>query len=358
MNAAPIRISIVAGGTGGHVFPALAVAERLRAMGHQVTWIGTRDGLEAKLVPPTGIAMEWIVMHGLRGKGLGRILSAPLRILRATWQALAALRRCRAQVVLGMGGFVAGPAGLAAWLSRRPLLIHEQNAAAGMTNKALNYLAQVSLQAFDGALPGAQTVGNPVREAFAAVAPPAERFAGRARMRLLVLGGSLGAQALNERIAPALASLPAAQRPLVRHQGGRTVELAVAAYREAAVEAEVQAFIEDMPEAYGWADLIVCRAGAMTVAELAAAGCAALLVPFPHAVDDHQTSNAEHLVRAGAADLIQERDLDVARLSDYLRQRLADRGQLLQMAEAARAVAQPRALELIVDQCLAQVSAA
>ena len=358
MNTAPIRISIVAGGTGGHVFPALAVAERLRAMGHQVTWIGTRDGLEAKLVPPTGIAIEWIVMHGLRGKGLGRILSAPLRILRATWQALAALRRCRAQVVLGMGGFVAGPAGLAAWLSRRPLLIHEQNATAGMTNKALNHLARVSLQAFDGALPGAQTVGNPVREAFSALPSPAERFSGRTRMRLLVLGGSLGAQALNERIAPALASLPAAQRPLVRHQGGRTVELAEAAYAKAGVEADVQAFIGDMPEAYGWADLVVCRAGAMTVAELAAAGCAALLVPFPHAVDDHQTRNAEQLVQVGAVDLIQERDLDARRLADYLQRRLADRQNLLRMAQAARAAAQPQSLELIVGHCLAQGRAA
>lgn len=344
---------IMAGGTGGHVFPALAVAQALRAQGHRVTWMGTREGLEAKLIPPTGIPVEWIVMHGLRGKGVLRVLSAPLRVLRATWQALRSIRRLRPDVILGMGGYAAGPGGLAGWLLRCPLVIHEQNAAAGMTNQALALLARRRLQAFPNAIRGAEVVGNPVRAEFAALPSPEARFADRSgALRLLVLGGSLGAKALNERLPAALAQLSATQRPEVWHQGGRTVEVAQAAYEKAGVPARVDAFIDDVAAAYAWADLVVCRAGAMTVAELAAAGCAALLVPFPYAVDDHQTRNAQYLVQAGAAELIQERDMDVSALSGRLQALLAGREPLQAMAQRARAAAQPDALRCIVDICL------
>ena len=353
MHRQPLRALIMAGGTGGHVFPALAVAEALRESGHEVTWMGTREGLEAKLVPAAGIPMEWIVMHGLRGKGVLRVLSAPLRILRATWQALQAIRRVRPNVVLGMGGYAAGPGGLAAWLLRRPLVIHEQNAAAGMTNKALALLARRRLQAFPGAISGAEVVGNPVRKQFSALPAPAQRFAGRqGPLRLLVMGGSLGAKALNERVPQALAQIDPAVRPEIWHQGGRTVEVARAAYAAGGIDARVDDFISQVDEAYAWADLVVCRAGAMTVAELAAAGCAALLVPFPYAVDDHQTRNGEFLVQAGAAEMIQERDLDIATLQQALRRLLGDRASLQRMAEQARAAAQPDSLARITEICL------
>lgn len=344
---------IMAGGTGGHVFPALAVAQALRAQGHRVTWMGTREGLEAKLIPPTGIPVEWIVMHGLRGKGVLRVLSAPLRVLRATWQALRSIRRLQPDVILGMGGYAAGPGGLAGWLLRCPLVIHEQNAAAGMTNQALSLLARRRLQAFPGAIAKAEVVGNPVRPEFVALPAPTQRYAARrGALRLLVLGGSLGAKALNERLPQAIARLPVSKRPEIWHQGGRTVEVAEAAYRDAAVTARIEPFIDDVAQAYAWADLVVCRAGAMTVAELAAAGCPALLVPFPYAVDDHQTRNGQYLVAAGAAELIQERDLDVETLARRLEALLADRSALQAMAERARAAAQPESLKRIVDVCL------
>jgi UDP-N-acetylglucosamine--N-acetylmuramyl-(pentapeptide) pyrophosphoryl-undecaprenol N-acetylglucosamine transferase len=346
-----MRILIMAGGTGGHVFPALAVAERLRDAGHEVVWMGTRDGLEARVVPANDFPIVWIRIHGLRGSGLSRLFTAPLVLLRALVQAIAALRRVRPAVVLGMGGFAAGPGGLAAWLLRRPLVIHEQNAAAGLTNRWLARLATRSLQAFPGALPEAEVVGNPVRAGFSTLADPAQRAAQREAIHLLVLGGSLGAKALNERVPAALAQMPVERRPQVWHQGGRTVEVATASYSESGVAARIDAFIEDMPEAYAWADLVVCRAGAMTVAELAAAGVAAVFVPFPYATDDHQSRNAEYLVRAGAAERIAESDLDIQTLAATL-SRLSDREQLLRMAQAARQAATPNACARIADTCL------
>lgn len=347
-------VLIMAGGTGGHIFPGLAVAETLRAQGVPVAWLGAVGGMEAKVVPAHGIELHSIRVGGLRGKGWKTRLAAPLMLLRALLASLAVLRRLNPRSVLSMGGYVAGPGGLAARLLRRPLLVHEQNRVAGFTNRKLAVHAQRVLAGFADALPKAEWVGNPVRAAIAALAPPAQRFAGHAaRARLLVLGGSLGARALNLALPRALALLPAERRPEVLHQcGNRGLDEAREAYAKAGVEAQVVPFIEDMAGTYGWADLAVCRAGALTLAELTAAGLGAVLVPFPHAVDDHQTRNAEALVAAGAAELIQERDLNVQQLAQRLDALLADRAHLLAMAEAARALAKPDAAVVIARACL------
>lgn len=356
MSARGTRVMIMAGGTGGHVFPALAVAAALAEHGADIVWMGTRAGLEARLVPAAGYPLEPISVAGLRGKGLRSWLLAPLRLLRALWQAAAILRRQAPQVVLGMGGFAAGPGGAAARLLRMPLVIHEQNAVAGLTNRLLARVAQVVLEAFPGTFAPARRarcVGNPVRTGILALPEPDERLGRRSgRIRLLVLGGSLGALAINELVPRALALLPAGQRPEVRHQAGRTLDAARAAYDEAGVEAELMEFVDDMAEAYGWADIVVCRAGALTVAELAAAGVGALLIPYPFAVDDHQSTNGAYLVDRAAAVLIQQRDLDAERLCEALRSLCGDRGRLLRMARAARAAAWPRATEDIMDACL------
>lgn len=347
-----MKILIMAGGTGGHVYPGLAVAHALRARGHEVVWLGAPESFESRTVPAQGIAMEYVQVSGLRGKGLLKLLSAPLLILRAIRQALAVLSRVRPDAVLGMGGFAAGPGGVAAWLRRVPLFVHEQNATAGFTNRQLAKLARQALQGFDGALAGGITVGNPVRAEVAALPPPAQRYGAReGALNVLVVGGSQGAKALNEKLPAALALIPVEQRPNVRHQGGRTVDVAEAAYAQYGVQAEVTPFIQDMAAAYAWADLVVCRAGASTVAELATAGVASLLVPFPFAVDDHQTANAGALVQVGAAELIQERELSAERLATLLR--AATRAGCLARAEKARAAAHPRATDDIVERLLA-----
>lgn len=351
------RIAVMAGGTGGHVFPALAVAEALRGLGSQVFWIGTRRGMESRLIPETGFELEWVEIAGLRGKGLRATLSGPFKLFGALRQALAILRRRRPTVVLGMGGFVSGPGGLAARALGIPLVIHEQNAVPGLTNQWLARISSRVFEAFPGSFPNGRhaiATGNPVRRAIAELPPPRERLAGRTgRARLLVVGGSLGAKALNETLPQALALLPAAVRPEVRHQAGeQTLELARAAYAQAGVEAEVSAFIRDMAEAYAWADLVVCRAGALTVSELAAVGLGAILVPYPHAVDDHQVGNARYLTAVGAARLIIQRDLNPTGLAEQLGELLADRALLLRMAEAARARATPDAVRQIAAACL------
>lgn len=354
-----MKIMIAAGGTGGHVYPALAVAKVLMQRGHEVVWMGTPDSFEARVVPQHGIAMELVRVKGLRGKGVIKLLTAPLTLARAMLDAVRVLRRVRPNLVLGMGGFAAGPGGLAAWLFRRPLVIHEQNAAPGLTNRLLARIASKVLQAFPGTFDkfgfkNAITVGNPVRTGFAELPAPALRLSERdAVPRLLVLGGSQGARALNELVPAALALLPEGPRPRVRHQAGRTLDVARAAYAKAGIEGDVTAFIDDMPAAYDWADLVICRSGASTVAELAAAGSAALLVPFPHAVDDHQTRNGEYLVDAGAAELIQEAALCPAHLAEALHALLSDRARLVTMATAARAAAWGAADERIADLCLA-----
>jgi UDP-N-acetylglucosamine--N-acetylmuramyl-(pentapeptide) pyrophosphoryl-undecaprenol N-acetylglucosamine transferase len=357
----PRLVLIMAGGTGGHVFPALALARLLRAASHEVVWLGTQRGLEARVVPAENIAIEWLSMSGLRGKGLMTLLAAPFKLLWSIWQALGVMRRRRPALVVGFGGFVTGPGGLAAWLTRRPLMIHEQNAIAGYSNRLLAHLARSVLAAFPQAFPAgveARVVGNPVRADIVMQPPPADRFARReGALRLLVVGGSLGASRLNSVVPFAIEQSGLQLR--VRHQAGeRGIDAARAAYEEAGVTAEVAPFINDMAEAYADADLVICRAGALTISELAAVGVAAILVPFPAAVDDHQTVNAQFLVREAAAVLIADRDLTPARLAAELKVLCQGRGKLLAMAERARLVAKPRAAEELAAACIAQLEAA
>jgi UDP-N-acetylglucosamine--N-acetylmuramyl-(pentapeptide) pyrophosphoryl-undecaprenol N-acetylglucosamine transferase len=356
-------VLIMAGGTGGHVFPALSIANALRERGVAVVWLGVPGSMESRLVPAQGFPIEWVRVAGIRGKGALAWLLAPMRVLKAVIEAANVLRRIRPRAVLGAGGFVSGPGGIAAWLLRIPLLIHEQNAVAGMTNRWLARLAKQVLEAFPGSFgPGvkARCIGNPVRADIAALPAPNLRFAGRAQpARLLVIGGSQGAQRLNVTVPEALARITLQARPLVRHQtGARGLEAARAAYAAAGVEAELLPFIDDMAAAYAWADLAVCRAGALTIAELQAAGLGAVLVPFPAAVDDHQTKNAAGLVASGAARLVQERDLSATLLGALIAELTGDRAKLLAMAEAARAAAITDAAARIAEFCICAGEAA
>ncbi len=350
------RVMIMAGGTGGHVFPALAVAEELRRRGLEVFWLGSRGGFETGVVPAAGFRAEWISIRGLRGKGFRSWLSAPAKILVAMVQAWRVLRRNRPGLVLGMGGFVTGPGGVMARLAGIPLVIHEQNALPGLTNRWLARIASRVLEAFPGSFGAsgkAELVGNPVRPEIAALAPPSDRMADRSGpRRLLILGGSLGAEALNRVVPAALALLPPAQRPQVRHQAGKGKEQeTAAAYRSAGVTAEVSPFVQEMAEAYGWADLVICRAGALTISELAAAGVGSILVPYPFAVDDHQTRNAAFLVQAGAARLAPQSELTAEGLAALLRELLSEEGRLLAMATIARSLARPEATARVADLC-------
>ncbi|MBT8084341.1 MAG: undecaprenyldiphospho-muramoylpentapeptide beta-N-acetylglucosaminyltransferase [Woeseia sp.] len=361
MNLRPILV--MAGGTGGHVYPALAVANALREQSRDVVWLGTRRGIEARVVPAAGIPIEWVSVQGLRGKGRLTMLLAPLKLLRALWQSLRIVARHRPAAVLGMGGFVSGPGGLAAWLLRRPLIIHEQNAVSGVTNRLLACLARVVLQAFPGSFSArvnARTVGNPVRAEIAAVPPPATRWDGRSgSLRLLVLGGSQGALALNRAVPAALGLLDAEMRPEVRHQAGeRTVAVARESYKVAGIDARIDEYIEDMAAAYAWADLVICRAGALTVAEICAVGLPAIFIPFPAAVDDHQTVNARGLVSVDAALVVQEADLSPAVLADVLQNWCSDRLSLLARAQAARSQARSDSLDVITGICLKLAEAA
>lgn len=350
-------IVIMAGGTGGHVFPALAVADVLRAKGHAVTWIGTRQGLEARVVPAAGIPMEWIDMGGVRGKGAATLLKSPFMLSHALLQALGIFRRLKPAAALGMGGYASAPGGLAARLAGCPLVLHEQNAVPGVSNRLLSRLARRVLEGFPGSFPAARRaeyVGNPVRASIAALPEPEKRFAGReGAMRLLVIGGSQGARVLNEQVPAALALLGPGERPEVLHQTGARDHAAVQArYREHGIEARVAPFIEDMAAAYGWADLAVCRSGALTVAELSAAGLGSLLVPFAAAVDDHQTRNGRFLVSQGAARLLPQSEATSAALMAQLRELMRDRSALLRMAQAARALAKADAAEQVAGACL------
>jgi UDP-N-acetylglucosamine--N-acetylmuramyl-(pentapeptide) pyrophosphoryl-undecaprenol N-acetylglucosamine transferase len=347
-------VLIMAGGTGGHIFPGLAVADCLRAQGVPVVWLGAVGGMETRVVPAQRIELHAVAVGGLRGKGARTRLLAPWMLLRALFASLRVIRKIRPRSVLSMGGYVSGPGGLAAWLLRRPLLVHEQNRVAGFTNRKLAALAKRVMAGFADTLPGAEWVGNPVRDVITMLPPPAQRMTARqGKPRLLVLGGSLGARALNVSLPQALAQLTPAQRPEVLHQSGtRGLDEAREAYAKAGVEADVVAFIDDMAASYGWADLAVCRAGALTLAELTAAGLGAVLVPFPHAVDDHQTRNAEALVAVGAAVVMQESELDVQILGQRLASLLGDRSKLLTMAEAARALAKPDAAAVIAKACI------
>ncbi|MET0290795.1 MAG: undecaprenyldiphospho-muramoylpentapeptide beta-N-acetylglucosaminyltransferase [Steroidobacteraceae bacterium] len=352
-------VLIMAGGTGGHVFPALALARLLREQSREVIWLGTRRGIEARVVPADGFPVEWLSIGGLRGKGALTLLAAPVRLVRALLEALSVMRRHRPAVVVGLGGFVSGPGGVAAWLCRRPLVVHEQNAVAGFTNRCLSHLARTVLTAFPKVFPastGAIEIGNPVRRDIASLPEPAVRFAARqGALRVLVVGGSLGAARLNNALPDAFAALLKQGVQLeIRHQAGeKQIDAARAAYASAQVQADVTPFIADMADAYGWADLIVCRAGALTIAELAAAGVGALLVPYPHAVDDHQTRNAAWLVDAGAALHVADHELTVEHAIALLAPLCADRVRLLAMAEAARRLARPEATEALLRHSLA-----
>ncbi|MEL6749098.1 MAG: undecaprenyldiphospho-muramoylpentapeptide beta-N-acetylglucosaminyltransferase [Pseudomonadota bacterium] len=352
-----MRILITAGGTGGHVFPALVVARQLQGAGHEIRWLGTPDSFESRLVPEHGFTLETIPALRLRGQRIWATIKAPVALLRSVWQARGILRRWQPQVVLGMGGFAAGAGGIAALWQRIPLIIHEQNAVAGLTNRILAHFADRTLSAFADAFPAriqVDVVGNPVRDELYQQPSVAERKAQRApdtSLRLLVLGGSLGAQALNEVIPLALAHLTRSVQVL--HQAGRgKTEQTRAIYQAQQVHADVVPFISDMAAAYAAADLVICRSGALTVAELTAVGCAAILVPYPHAVDDHQTRNAQALVQAGAAKLIPQRDLTPEHLATQLQQLSTNPEQRQQMAEQARTLAQPRAAAQIATACL------
>jgi len=356
-------LMVMAGGTGGHVYPALAVADEMRARGWEVFWLGTRNGLEARVVPAAGVDIVWISMSGLRGYGLLRFALTPFMLLRAFWQSLKTILSRRPDVVLGMGGYTAFPGGMMASLLNRPLVIHEQNSIAGLTNRILACLADQVLVAFPSAFNYKQDkpvpcgkvqtdwTGNPVREPIARMAAAPDKYAGRGGpLRLLVVGGSLGAAALNELLPRALALLPADQRPAVVHQSGRQhVEQLRKNYQAAGVEADVRDYIEDMATLYGWADMAVCRAGAMTVAELACAGVPAVLVPFPFAVDDHQTTNAAFLAESGAAWLMQQKDLNAEKLAAHLAS--LNREQLAAISAKARALAKPEATKTVADVC-------
>jgi UDP-N-acetylglucosamine--N-acetylmuramyl-(pentapeptide) pyrophosphoryl-undecaprenol N-acetylglucosamine transferase len=354
-------VLIMAGGTGGHVFPALAVADELRARGVPVVWLGTKAGIESRLVPQAGYPIEWMSITGLRGKNTLTLLLAPVRIAMACWQALAVLLRRKPCAVLGMGGFASGPGGLMAWLIRKPLLVHEQNAIAGMTNKILAKFASVVLQAFPGVFKNAKTTGNPVRQSICEIKNPESRFsqqgaqqgAQHRNLRLLVIGGSLGAVKLNEIIPLALTEINEDERPEVIHQTGlKNIESAKTIYSDVGVDAKVEAFIDDMPAVYEWADLVICRAGAMTVFELAAAGIASILVPYPHAVDDHQTYNAYYLEKTGAAIIRQQDELSTDWLVGVIKDFSGNRKKLLDMAVAARKLAIPDSAKIIADACL------
>jgi UDP-N-acetylglucosamine--N-acetylmuramyl-(pentapeptide) pyrophosphoryl-undecaprenol N-acetylglucosamine transferase len=346
-------ILIMAGGTGGHIMPGLAVADEMRAAGWDVVWLGAKGGMEERLVPPRGYRTAWIRARALRGKGLLAQLLLPLNLLYAFWQSARALFRERPDVVLGMGGYVAFPGGMMASLFVRPLALHEQNAIAGLANRVLARLADKVMAAFPDALRGAEWTGNPVRAEIAAIAEPQARYAARSGpLNLLVIGGSLGAKALNEAVPVALAAMPEAQRPRVVHQtGAQHLDAVRAGYAEQGVAGEVIAFIDDMAARYAQADVVVCRAGAMTVAELAAAGVPGILVPFPHAVDDHQSANARFLVAQGAALLLPQSELTPQRLAQLLAG--LDRPRLLDMARKARALGKPDAARVVAQRCMA-----
>ncbi len=347
-------ILVMAGGTGGHIFPALAVAEVLRGRGWNVVWLGARGGMEERLIPPLGFATVWIRFGGIRGKSLLRKLLLPASLLIAFWQSAMAIFRHRPDVVLGMGGYAAFPGGMMAALLGKPLLIHEQNAIPGLANRVLAGVADRVLTAFPDAFSGRVDViwsGNPVRTDIVNLAPPEARFANRSGpLRVLVVGGSLGAKALNVTVPQALALLAQGERPVVTHQAGTAHVAALRdTYRSVGVDAEIVDFIDDMASRYGAADLVICRAGATTITELAVAGVGSILVPFPYAADDHQTRNAAYLADRGAALLMPQVTLTPQSLAETLRG--LTRTKLLEMARAARAVGKPDAAEKVAEFC-------
>ena len=348
------NVLIMAGGTGGHVFPALACAREFQARGYKVHWLGTARGIENELVPQAGLTLHRIDATGLRGKGKLSLLKAPLMLIKALGQARRVVRDVKPACVIGFGGYVTGPGGLAAKLAGVPLIIHEQNAVAGTANRSLASFASRVCEAFPDTFAASakrRTTGNPVRvELF--LETPRQALAGR-KARLLVLGGSLGAEPLNKLMPEALAKLSADVRPEVFHQAGKQHDQITAErYRGAGVEAQVAPFIKDMAQAYAWADLVVCRAGALTVSELAAAGLPSLLIPLPHAIDDHQSRNADYLAREGAAFVMPQATTGAAEMAERLKEVLMQPEQLNRMASTARRLARPDATNTVVDVCV------
>jgi UDP-N-acetylglucosamine--N-acetylmuramyl-(pentapeptide) pyrophosphoryl-undecaprenol N-acetylglucosamine transferase len=343
-------ILIMAGGTGGHIFPGLAVAEQMRAAGWEVVWMGARGGMEERLVPKHGYRAAWIRAKAARGKGLVQKLLLPANLLYSFWESARCIRRLRPNVVLGLGGYVAFPGGMMASLLNRPLALHEQNAIPGLANRVLAQVSDKVMAGFPQALKNAEWTGNPVRAEIATIPAPESRFAGRkGPLKLLVVGGSLGAQALNESVPKALALM--SERPHVVHQAGeKHLDALKKHYADAGVHGELVAFIDDMARRYAEADLVICRAGAVTVAELSAGGMASILVPFPHAVDDHQTANAKFLSEHSAAVLIQQRDLSPEKLAQLIGS--MDRAKLLDMAKRARALGKPDAARIVAERCM------
>lgn len=346
---------IMAGGTGGHIFPALSVADYVRTQGWTVVWLGSRTGMEARLVPQRGYAMAWIRFEGVRRRGLFPMVLLPVNILIALWQSARAIFAHRPDVVLGMGGYVSFPGGMMASLLNRPLALHEQNSIAGLANRVLSHVADKVLVAFPGAFGArrkAEWTGNPVREDIAAISAPETRYAARSGpLRLLVLGGSQGAAVLNEVVPKAIAAISPDLQPQVTHQSGAAhLDTVRESYERAGIRADMLPFIEDMAAAYAAADLMICRAGASTIAELAAAGVPSVLVPFPYAVDDHQTHNARFLAERGGAVLIPQSELTPEKLAEVITR--FDREKLLVMAKAARAAAKPEATRAVAEACM------
>ena len=342
---------VMAGGTGGHIFPGLAVAEALRTRGWRVHWLGAPGSMEAQLVPPRGFAFEPVQFGGVRGKGPLALVLLPLKLLRAFWQSLGTVRRVQPDVVVGLGGYISFPGGMMSVLLGKPLVLHEQNSVAGLTNRVLAGVADRVFTAFPDVLKKAKWVGNPLRPAFTSQPDPAARFAGRSGpLRLLVVGGSLGAKALNAVVPKALALIAPALRPIVLHQSGaKQIDELRANYAQAGVEAELTPFIEDTARAFAEADLIVARAGASTVTEIAAVGAAALFVPFPSAVDDHQTTNARFLVDAGGGWLVQQSELTPELLADLLQK--TERPALMERALKAKTMQKCEAVDEVVRAC-------
>lgn len=346
----------MAGGTGGHVFPGLAAAHYFREHGVDVHWLGTSQGLEARVIPEHHIPLHFISISGLRGKGVMPLLKAPYHIFQAIWQARKIMTEVKPDVVIGMGGFVSGPGGVASWLSRVPLVIHEQNAKAGLTNKLLSVLAKRVLQGFPGAFKAGRkvvTIGNPVRNEIENIPSPEQRMpTDRKPFRMLVLGGSLGARALNEIVPQALSLMDKDVRPEVMHQtGDKHFQETKKLYESIGIQADLVPFVKDMAGVYSWADMVLCRAGALTVAELCAAGLGAIFVPFPHAVDDHQTANAEFMVKEDAAMCVQQKDLTQERLADIVEQFALSPVKRLEMAQAAYRLRQVHVTEKIYEIC-------
>lgn len=347
-------VMIMAGGTGGHIFPGIAVARELSERGVAVVWLGGKVGLEGRLVPEAGFELETLDFSGVRGKGIATLALAPLRLLRAIHSAYRVLKKVHPASVLSMGGYAAAPGGIAAWIARVPLVVHEQNRIPGFTNRLLSHFAKRVLAGFAGSLPTAEWIGNPVRKEISALPIPQQRFANReGAIRILVLGGSQGAQSLNTSLPEMIRRRGDRVALEIRHQcGARHLEKTQAAYAAAQVQVTIETFVEDMAAAYAWADIVICRAGALTVAEVCATGVASILIPFPQAVDDHQTRNAEVLVEAGAARLVAEGDAFVKRLGISLDELDRDRARLLKMATAARTLARPDAVSRIADICV------